>query len=80
MSACGNFGFIGTAQGVVQSYNMQSGLKRRAYNIGKGQSVTGIATDALNRLLVASTLSGIIYVRLHFFSLMRGISLMRGLN
>ncbi|KAF8610566.1 Utp21-domain-containing protein [Ceratobasidium sp. AG-I] len=61
VSACGNFGFIGTVQGVVQSYNMQSGLKRRAYTIGKGQSVTGIATDALNRVLVASTLSGTIY-------------------
>lgn len=42
---------------------MQSGLKRRAYTVGKGQSVTGIATDALNRVLVASTLNGTIYVR-----------------
>ncbi|CEL51962.1 hypothetical protein RSOLAG1IB_00499 [Rhizoctonia solani AG-1 IB] len=63
VSACGNFGFIGTTQGVVQAYNMQSGLKRRTYTIGKGQTVTGIATDALNTVLVASTLAGSI----HFF-------------
>ncbi|KAL5635715.1 hypothetical protein ACGC1H_004506 [Rhizoctonia solani] len=63
VSACGNFGFIGTTKGVVQAYNMQSGLKRRTYVVGKDQTVTGIATDALNRVLVASTLSGSI----HFF-------------
>ncbi|CAE7205857.1 unnamed protein product [Rhizoctonia solani] len=63
VSACGNFGFIGTTKGVVQAYNMQSGLKRRTYNVGKDQTVTGIATDALNRVLVASTLTGSI----HFF-------------
>ncbi|KAJ1309936.1 hypothetical protein OPQ81_006695 [Rhizoctonia solani] len=63
VSACGNFGFIGTTQGVVQAYNMQSGLKRRTYMVEKGQTVTGIATDALNRVLVASTLTGSI----HFF-------------
>ncbi|CAE6468709.1 unnamed protein product [Rhizoctonia solani] len=63
VSACGNFGFIGTTKGVVQAYNMQSGLKRRTYVVGKDQTVTGIAADALNRVLVASTLSGSI----HFF-------------
>ncbi|KAF8682478.1 Utp21 protein [Rhizoctonia solani] len=63
VSACGNFGFIGTTQGVVQAYNMQSGLKRRTYTIGKGQTVTGIASDTLNKVLVASTLTGSI----HFF-------------
>jgi U3 small nucleolar RNA-associated protein 21 len=62
VSACGNFGFVGTTQGIVQSYNMQSGLKRRTYIIEKGQTVTGIATDALNRVLVASTLNGTIHV------------------
>ncbi|KAH7340715.1 Utp21-domain-containing protein [Rhizoctonia solani] len=63
VSACGNFGFIGTTKGVVQAYNMQSGLKRRTYAVGKDQTVTGIATDALNKMLVASTLTGSI----HFF-------------
>ncbi|QRW15106.1 U3 small nucleolar RNA-associated protein 21 [Ceratobasidium sp. AG-Ba] len=61
VSACGNFGFVGTVQGLVQSYNMQSGLKRRLYDAAKGQSVTGVATDALNRIVVASMLDGTIY-------------------
>ncbi|KAG8713637.1 hypothetical protein FRC08_013011 [Ceratobasidium sp. 394] len=63
VSACGNFGFIGTTQGLVQSYNMQSGLRRKLYDAARGQSVTGVATDALNRLVVVSTLDGAI----HFF-------------
>ncbi|KAG9103326.1 hypothetical protein FRC06_011382 [Ceratobasidium sp. 370] len=61
VSACGNFGFIGTTQGLVQSYNMQSGLRRRLYDAARGQSVTGVATDALNRLVVVSTLDGTIH-------------------
>ncbi|KAG8746806.1 hypothetical protein FRC12_014216 [Ceratobasidium sp. 428] len=61
VSACGNFGFIGTAQGLVQSYNMQSGLRRKLYDAPKGQSVTGVATDALNRLVIVSTLNGSIH-------------------
>ncbi|CAE6502464.1 unnamed protein product [Rhizoctonia solani] len=63
VSACGNFGFIGTTKGVVQAYNMQSGLKRRTYVVGKDQTVTGIATDALNKVLAASTLAGSIHAR-----------------
>jgi U3 small nucleolar RNA-associated protein 21 len=32
---------------------------------GKERCVTGLATDALNRLVIASTLDGTINVRLH---------------
>ncbi len=61
-------------------YNMQSGIKRKSFNVGpapavvldrlgatgdakgKERSVTGLATDALNRTVVASTLDGTINV------------------
>ena len=32
MSCCGNFGFVGTAAGQIDRYNMQSGLHRGAYS------------------------------------------------
>lgn len=63
-------------------WNMQSGLRRKKFNVGpcppgvsgrfnirsisekqtEYRSVTGLATDALNRLVVASTLDGTINV------------------
>lgn len=70
VTACGNFGLVGTTSGQVMLYNMQSGMKRKVFKIplagvndSKGKQVTGIATDALNRVVVVSTLKG----GLHFF-------------
>lgn len=70
-------------------WNMQSGLKRKDFNIGlcppevvdrfrpsttkKGSDrcVTGLASDSLNRVVIASTLDGTInvclYERFHWF-------------
>jgi U3 small nucleolar RNA-associated protein 21 len=69
MSACGNFGFVGTGAGEVVMYNMQSGMKRKNFKIPnagvgdvRGKHVTGIAVDALNRVVVASTLKGGLHV------------------
>ena len=78
VSACGNFGFVGTSIGEVLMYNMQSGMWRRKYELGatpsevtsrkqitdKGRVVNGIATDSLNKLAIASTSDGVIYVSL----------------
>lgn len=58
-------------------YNMQSGTKRKSFDVGpvpdgvpNGSStkrnqrcVTGLASDALNRTLIASTLDGTVNVR-----------------
>jgi U3 small nucleolar RNA-associated protein 21 len=70
VTACGNFGLVGSDAGVVVSYNLQSGLKRKVFNVPsggandtKGRHITGVATDALNRVLIVSTLKGGIYVR-----------------
>ncbi|GJE90786.1 WD40 and Utp21 domain-containing protein [Phanerochaete sordida] len=72
VSACGNFGLVAASTGAVQMYNMQSGIRRKAFDVGaapdavkqragakrKERCVTGLATDALNRVVVASTLDG----------------------
>ncbi|KDN39399.1 WD40 repeat-like protein [Tilletiaria anomala UBC 951] len=92
VTACGNFGLVGTSLGKVECYNMQSGIHRRTYDtraidgaalqrarmlppgkkraaaeeaarIGRGNRVTGVASDARNRICVAATLEG----TLHFF-------------
>ncbi|THG98692.1 hypothetical protein EW026_g3542 [Hermanssonia centrifuga] len=78
VSACGNFGLTSSSIGAIHMYNMQSGIKRKSFNVGpapavvldrlgatgdakgKERSVTGLATDALNRTVVASTLDGTI--------------------
>ncbi|KZP01180.1 Utp21-domain-containing protein [Calocera viscosa TUFC12733] len=76
VSACGNFGLAGTEDGSVGMWNLQSGILRKTFDLTKpvkggkkkkGKAaervVTGIATDALNRVVVVSTLAG----SLHFF-------------
>jgi U3 small nucleolar RNA-associated protein 21 len=55
MSACGHFGLIGSAQGNVERFNMQSGLLRMTYK-GHSKAITGILCDAVNRLLFTSSL------------------------
>jgi U3 small nucleolar RNA-associated protein 21 len=59
LSACGNFGVVGSAAGRVDRYNMQSGIHRGAYmRGGEGQqsahegAVVGVAVDSRNHLLV----------------------------
>ncbi|KWU42006.1 putative WD-repeat protein [Rhodotorula sp. JG-1b] len=70
VTACGNFGLVGSQAGDVQLFNMQSGMKRKTFKVPnagindlRGRHVTGIAVDALNRNVVVSNLKGAI----HFF-------------
>lgn len=65
LSRCGNFGFVGSAAGRLDRYNMQSGGHRGAYcrryaPAASGQSIhaadgaiTGLAADACNRYVVS---------------------------
>ncbi|KAK4047228.1 rRNA-processing protein utp21 [Microbotryomycetes sp. JL201] len=78
-TACGNFGLVGASNGEVTMYNLQSGMKRKTFKVPhggvgdvRGKHITGIAVDALNRVVVVSTLKG----SLHFFDflLMRLLS------
>ncbi|KAA1120251.1 hypothetical protein PGT21_037312 [Puccinia graminis f. sp. tritici] len=79
VSACGNYGLIGTqGSGKVGMWNMQSGMKRREFILpgssGKGKqndmilNVVGVATDALNQLVMVATRSG----HVHFFDFISG--------
>ncbi|EDO18707.1 hypothetical protein Kpol_1055p64 [Vanderwaltozyma polyspora DSM 70294] len=59
ISQCGNFGFVGSSNGSIVVYNMQSGLVRRKYKMHK-KAVTGIALDGMNRKMVSCGLDGIV--------------------
>ncbi|CCH60021.1 hypothetical protein TBLA_0C02090 [Henningerozyma blattae CBS 6284] len=59
ISQCGNFGFIGSSNGSIVIYNMQSGLIRKKYKLHK-RAVTGIALDGMNRKMVSCGLDGIV--------------------
>uniref|UniRef100_A0A0W0EUF7 Uncharacterized protein n=1 Tax=Moniliophthora roreri TaxID=221103 RepID=A0A0W0EUF7_MONRR len=73
VTACGNFGLASSSTGTVHMWNMQSGIRRRTFEVGPAppeaaikaltgadRSVTGLASDSLNRTVVASTLDGTI--------------------
>ncbi|KIL69996.1 hypothetical protein M378DRAFT_184349 [Amanita muscaria Koide BX008] len=75
VTACGNFGIASSSTGSIYSWNIQSGFKRKSFDIGpcppevssrgyssgskkKERNITGLTTDALNTVLIASTLDG----------------------
>ncbi|KAL0578699.1 rRNA-processing protein utp21 [Marasmius crinis-equi] len=70
VTACGNFGLASSSTGAIHMWNMQSGIRRRTFDVGAcpakaatttrttERSVTGLACDALNRVVIASTLDG----------------------
>ncbi|KAJ7582969.1 WD40-repeat-containing domain protein [Mycena floridula] len=76
VTACGNFGLASSSNGDVTMWNMQSGIKRKTYDIGPctpevaerfrnnnkknstDRCITGLATDPLNKTVIASTLDG----------------------
>lgn len=60
VSHCGNFGFVGSSEGGIGVYNLQSGLLRRKYMLHKKKAVTGIAIDGMNRKMVSCGLDGIV--------------------
>ena len=82
MTPCGNFGLVSSSTGIIFMYNMQSGIKRKAFDVGpcppsivdrlrvattskrkvEERCVTGLASDTLNRTVIASTLDGTLNV------------------
>lgn len=60
ISACGNFGFVGSNGGSIDCYNLQSGLHRRTYLQDKPhrKAITGITSDSLNKVLISASLDG----------------------
>lgn len=59
ISECGNFGFVGSSLGGIAIYNLQSGLLRKKL-AGHSQIVTGIAVDNLNKVIITSSLDGLL--------------------
>nr|KAJ3420432.1 hypothetical protein HK105_005678 [Polyrhizophydium stewartii] len=59
VSACGNYGFIGTIKGRIDRFNMQSGQHRQAYtggDFGHTKAVTAIASDNVNRVVYSTSI------------------------
>lgn len=74
VSACGNFGIVGSSIGELCAFNLESGKLRRTFYMNgppkpkskkapvpSRRSISGIALDSLNRLVIASTLDGSLY-------------------
>ncbi|KAJ2002216.1 rRNA-processing protein utp21, partial [Coemansia thaxteri] len=61
ISACGNYGYLGQASGVIEMVNMQSGLSRRTF-AGHTKPVTGIQSDACNQQVYSSSLDGTVRI------------------
>ncbi|EGW33174.1 uncharacterized protein SPAPADRAFT_136717 [Spathaspora passalidarum NRRL Y-27907] len=59
VSQCGNFAVVGSSNGGIGVYNLQSGLLRKRYVLHK-QSVTGLAIDGMNRKFVSCGLDGLV--------------------
>ncbi|PWW72359.1 Utp21-domain-containing protein [Tuber magnatum] len=62
VSSCGTFCFVGSSNGGIAMYNVQSGIKRRQFpepvSATAAKPVTGIATDSLNRVVISTSLDG----------------------
>ncbi|KAG2180209.1 hypothetical protein INT43_003998 [Umbelopsis isabellina] len=57
ISSCGNFGFVGSGNGAIDMFNMQSGIYRKTFHgeSGHKKAITGIVGDNLNRYLITSS-------------------------
>ena len=59
VSRCGNFALLGTENGAVGKFNMQSGVRRGVAPAGSHSlAVMGVASDAFNRHIVSAGLDG----------------------
>ena len=62
ISACGNFGFVGSEKGKIDKFNMQSGLYRASFpptakaNSGHKKAITSLLTDNTNSVLISASL------------------------
>lgn len=82
ISACGNFGFVGSSNGTANMWNLQSGIQRCSYpketvaskkrggvkRKGHDGAITGIVTDATNRWVATVGLDG----KINFWEFMTG--------
>lgn len=62
VSACGNFGLIGTTRGIVDVVNMQSHIRRRTLDTGSTAPITDVVSDAVNAVCLVSTQEPVLHV------------------
>jgi U3 small nucleolar RNA-associated protein 21 len=69
ISACGNFGILGTAGGWIEKFNLQSGIRRGVYidmsesrSCAHDSEVVGVACDSTNTLMISAGYQGDIKV------------------
>lgn len=76
ITACGNFSLVGSSTGSIQMWNIQSGIRRKTFDVGpvpdevdwrwkekgQGRGISGLVTDSLNKRLVAGTVDGTLNV------------------
>lgn len=69
ISASGDFAVLGTEGGLIERFNLQSGLSRGAYedpavgsSCAHNASVNGLATDSTNTLLTSGGYDGLLKV------------------
>ncbi|KAG7730522.1 hypothetical protein KL933_000317 [Ogataea haglerorum] len=59
ITQCGNFALVGSSNGGIGVYNLQSGKLRKNYKLHK-KAVTGVAVDGMNRKMVSCALDGLV--------------------
>ena len=76
ITACGNFSLVGSSTGSIQMWNLQSGIRRKTFDVGpvpddvdwswkekgRGRGISGLVSDSLNKWLVAGTVDGTLNV------------------
>lgn len=73
ISSCGNFTLLGTIEGEIEKFNIQSGIHRGTYvdsaliTRAHNGSVQGVKCDSSNSFLVSASLDGLIKVLFGFF-------------
>lgn len=61
VSPCGNYGVAGFQNGLLEKFNMQSGLNQFVFKDYHDSQVIGVVIDALNRLMVSASHNTVIY-------------------
>ena len=62
VSECGNFGVIGTIEGQIEKFNMQSGLNQFVFNRSHSSPIIGIELDSMNSTLISASQSGELFI------------------
>jgi U3 small nucleolar RNA-associated protein 21 len=87
ISACGNFGILGTAGGWIEKFNLQSGIRRGVYidmsesrSCAHDSEVVGVACDSTNTLMISAGYQGDIKVHISCLKALCNCHLLKLIN